>query len=386
MERGRKQVKLEGAGTAMRLGALMAIGLIMSGCASVKPFKPRANYPISLPKSAQSTPGTPNAPGAQPSLGDQALGKYKIGNPYQIDGVWYVPAEQPNYDEVGLASWYGDEFHAKQTANGELFDMNAFTAAHKTLPMPSIVEVTNLENGQKMQLRVNDRGPFVGDRIIDLSRAAASALGFGTKGLTKVRVRYVGPAKLLGQTDLASGDVGPPKMDMNAKADINPSVSANDNDLTTNPLSSAPPIPLPVPSVAPVVAPAIATAALPALPSIEASSSPPSSAPASAPVSSMSADIQPRVQPPQPSMPQPNPTISTGAYQVVVGAFASQTSAQNLVQQLAGFGLPGLVPIDRNGQTLYRVVVTGLANEAQAAMVQQRAVSLGLTDARLVRP
>lgn len=85
-------------------------------------------------------------------------------------------------------------------------------------------------------------------------------------------------------------------------------------------------------------------------------------------------------------MPQPNPTISTGAYQVVVGAFASQTSAQNLVQQLAGFGLPGLVPIDRNGQTLYRVVVTGLANEAQAAMVQQRAVSLGLTDARLVRP
>ncbi len=383
MERGRKQVKLEGAGTAMRLGALMAIGLIMSGCASVKPFKPRANYPISLPKSAQSTPGTPSAPGAQPSLGDQALGKYKIGNPYQIDGVWYVPAEQPNYDEVGLASWYGDEFHAKQTANGELFDMNAFTAAHKTLPMPSIVEVTNLENGQKMQLRVNDRGPFVGDRIIDLSRAAASALGFGTKGLTKVRVRYVGPAKLLGQSDLASGDVGPPKMDMNAKADINPSVSANDNDLTTNPLGSAPPIPVPsVPLAAPVVAPAIASAALPALPSMGASS--PSPAPAPAP--SLSADVQPRPQVSQPSMTQPSAQVSAGAYQVVVGAFASLTSAQNLVQQLAGFGQPGLVPIDRNGQTLYRVVVTGLANEAQAAMVQQRAVSLGLTDARLVRP
>ena len=147
----------------------------MSGCASVKPFKTRANYPITLPKSSQT------GQGAQPSLGDQALGKYKIGNPYQVDGVWYVPAEQPNYDEVGMASWYGDDFHSKLTANGEMFDMNAFSAAHKTLPMPSIVEVTNLENGQKMQVRVNDRGPFVGDRIIDLSRAAANALGFGAK-------------------------------------------------------------------------------------------------------------------------------------------------------------------------------------------------------------
>ena len=377
MERGRELAGNLGSGTALRLGALIAIGLIMSGCASVKPFKTRANYPITLPKMAQTTPG------GQPSLGDQALGKYKIGNPYQIDGVWYVPAEQPNYDEVGMASWYGDEFHAKQTANGELFDMNAFSAAHKTLPMPSIVEVTNLENGQKMQLRVNDRGPFVGDRIIDLSRAAATALGFGAKGLTKVRVRYVGPAKLLGQSDLASGDVGPPKMDMTAKAEINPSVSANDNYLTTNPLGSAPPIPMPsVPLAAPVVAPLIASAALPALPSIGASSPPP--APAAAP--SMSADVQPRPQMSQPSMSQPSQQVSAGAYQVVVGAFASLTSAQNLVQQLAGFGQPGLVPIDRNGLTLYRVVVTGLANEAQAAMVQQRAVSLGLTDARLVRP
>ena len=114
--------------------------------------------------------------------------------PYQIRGRWYHPEEQPHYDETGLASWYGDQFHGRPTATGERFDMNALTAAHKTLPLPGLVEVTNLANGRRVVLRVNDRGPFVDGRIIDLSRGAADALDLRRAGVGEVRVRYLGRA------------------------------------------------------------------------------------------------------------------------------------------------------------------------------------------------
>lgn len=120
----------------------------------------------------------------------------KIGNPYKIDGRRYVPRAEPDYDEKGIASWYGPQFHGRLTANGELFDMNRLTAAHKTLPLPSLVRVTNLENGKKAVLRLNDRGPFSGDRLLDLSRRAAEVLGTKDKGLGRVRVEYLGPADL----------------------------------------------------------------------------------------------------------------------------------------------------------------------------------------------
>lgn len=123
---------------------------------------------------------------------------YKVGRPYQIKGRWYHPAEDPAYDRTGVASWYGDDFHGRPTANGEIFDMRTMTAAHTTLPLPSMVEVTNLENGKRAIVRVNDRGPFAHNRIIDLSRAAARKLGFEKNGLAEVRVRYVGPAALPG--------------------------------------------------------------------------------------------------------------------------------------------------------------------------------------------
>lgn len=116
---------------------------------------------------------------------------YKIGNPYQIDGVWYYPAVDYTYDETGIASWYGEDFHTKVTANGDVYDMNALTAAHRTLPMPSFVEVTNLENGRTIQVKVNDRGPFARGRIIDLSRRSAQLLGFERQGTAKVRVRIL---------------------------------------------------------------------------------------------------------------------------------------------------------------------------------------------------
>lgn len=114
--------------------------------------------------------------------------------PYQVRGVWYTPRYDPNYDEKGVASWYGAQFHNLNTANGELFDMNRPSAAHKTLPLPCIVEVTDLDTGRKIRVRVNDRGPFVSGRIIDLSKAAAEQLGTARKGVARVRVRYLGPA------------------------------------------------------------------------------------------------------------------------------------------------------------------------------------------------
>lgn len=121
---------------------------------------------------------------------------YKLGEPYKIAGRWYAPREDKRYDRVGVASWYGKDFHGRLTANGEIFDMNRLSAAHPTLPLPSMVEVRNLENGRRAIVRVNDRGPFAEDRLIDLSRAAARALGFEGQGLARVRVRYVGPASL----------------------------------------------------------------------------------------------------------------------------------------------------------------------------------------------
>ncbi len=116
---------------------------------------------------------------------------YKVGNPYKINGQWFYPAVDYNYDEIGIASWYGPNFHGKKTANGEIFDQNKISAAHKTLPLPSIVNVTNLENGKSLIIRINDRGPFVRGRIIDLSKKAAEILGVLKIGTAKVNVKII---------------------------------------------------------------------------------------------------------------------------------------------------------------------------------------------------
>jgi rare lipoprotein A len=118
-------------------------------------------------------------------------GTYKVGQPYQIKGNWYSPREDYSYDETGIASWYGSDFHNGVTANGEVFNMNELTAAHKTLPLPSLARVTNLDNGRSIVVRVNDRGPFSGARIIDVSQRAAQLLGFEQQGTAKVRVQVL---------------------------------------------------------------------------------------------------------------------------------------------------------------------------------------------------
>lgn len=136
-----------------------------------------------------------------------AGGIYKVGKPYKIAGEWYYPRENTKYDNIGTASWYGPKFQGRRTANGEIFDMNLLTAAHPTLPMPVMVQVTNLENGRSMKLRVNDRGPFKKNREIDLSRRAAEILGFKDKGTARVRVKYLHRAPLYNQRgQLISGN------------------------------------------------------------------------------------------------------------------------------------------------------------------------------------
>ena len=119
----------------------------------------------------------------------------KIGQPYLVLGKWYYPKDDRDYDVTGVASWYGPGFHGLSTANGEPYDQDGITAAHKTLPLPCFVEVTNLENGRTLTVRINDRGPFVGERIIDLSRRSAQLLGIDRAGTAKVRVRRVFPER-----------------------------------------------------------------------------------------------------------------------------------------------------------------------------------------------
>lgn len=128
-------------------------------------------------------------------------GTYRVGNPYVVAGRVYVPEYDPHYRAEGLASWYGDDFHGRYTANGEIFDLNGITAAHPTMPLPSYARVTNLDNGHSIIVRVNDRGPYSRNRVIDVSVRAAKLLDFYRRGTTRVRVEYVGRAPMDGSDD-----------------------------------------------------------------------------------------------------------------------------------------------------------------------------------------
>ena len=158
----------------------------------------------STPKADESAPveSAQKAVASAPKIVAQAKpvrrggGYQKLGKPYRIAGKLYVPQRDPDYDQVGVASWYGRQFHGRLTANGERFDMNAIMAAHPTMPLPSYARVTNMANGRSIIVRINDRGPFAHNRVIDLSRKTASVLDFKSKGTAKVRVQFVGDAPL----------------------------------------------------------------------------------------------------------------------------------------------------------------------------------------------
>jgi rare lipoprotein A len=175
-----------------RLCVLVAGCFAFAGCSSpgrLGTFDPR--YGVSS-SPRLIAPGQPVPKGG---------GYYSVGTPYTVGGRTYVPSADPNYRAEGVASWYGEDFHGRQTANGEIFDMQSLSAAHTTMPLPSYARVTNLSNGKSVIVRVNDRGPYSSDRLIDVSVRTANLLGFYGSGLAPVRVEYVGPAPLEGSDD-----------------------------------------------------------------------------------------------------------------------------------------------------------------------------------------
>jgi rare lipoprotein A len=175
------------------MAAAGALCLLVANCAASNKFSSRVDpkYGVS------SSPRVVDFGEAVPKGG----GTYRVGKPYVVGGRTYVPEEDPNYRAEGLASWYGDAFHGRLTANGEVFDMTSLTAAHPTLPLPSYARVTNLANGKSVIVRVNDRGPYHGNRLIDVSNTAAKLLEFRDNGIGRVRVEYVGRAPLEGSDD-----------------------------------------------------------------------------------------------------------------------------------------------------------------------------------------
>jgi rare lipoprotein A len=176
-----------------RTAAAVALCLVLANCASSGKFASRLDPKYGVSSSPRVVEfGEPVPKGG---------GTYRVGKPYTVAGRVYVPEEDVNYHEEGLASWYGDDFHGRLTANGEVFDMGSLTAAHPTLPMPCYARVTNLSNGKSLVVRVNDRGPYHGNRLIDVSNKAAELLEFKGNGVARVRVEYVGRAPLEGSDD-----------------------------------------------------------------------------------------------------------------------------------------------------------------------------------------
>src|SRR5437773_7419757 len=191
----------------VRGAAAVATCLVLANCASSNKFAARVDPKYGVSSSPRVVAfGEPVPKGG---------GTYRVGKPYTVAGRVYVPEEDTDYREDGLASWYGNDFHGRLTANGEVFDMASLTAAHPTLPMPCYARVTNLSNGKSLIVRVNDRGPYHGNRLIDVSNRAAELLEFKNYGVARVRVEYVGRAPLEGSDDrqlvatLRSGEPAP---------------------------------------------------------------------------------------------------------------------------------------------------------------------------------
>lgn len=340
---------------ARRLGVLLLAGAGLCACAT-----PHPRLASHLP--------TPQAPSG-------AGGVYKVGEPYQVGGIWYVPREQPDYDVTGVASWYGDAFNQKPTANGEIFDMGGISAAHTTLPLPSMVEVTNLDNGRKLVVRVNDRGPFVGGRVIDLSHAAARELGYDQQGLARVRVRYVGPARALDASlRYAANTRTPPPQPMRAAPAYPPSATMPYAPSTS---AGAPPPAYSAPTMQASLPPPVTAVSSSPLPPIDA---PPQRLPA------VSAPVQLAARAPLQATPALPAPAQMAAFRIQAGAFSDPANAQRVASQLSSAGQAVIEPVQHNGATLYRVMLPGPAEQDEAWALRDRVVQLGFTDARVIPP
>lgn len=274
----------------------------------------------------------------------QVSGPYKIGKPYQVNGVWYYPQADYDYDETGIASWYGPGFHAKATANGETYDENDLTAAHKTLPMPSLVRVTNLENGRSIVVRINDRGPFVNNRIIDMSRRGAQLLGYEQTGTAKVRVEIMKDESIL----------------LAAKA------SSKGGDTI---------------SPRPTAAPAGAVQAQ-ALPPVGGGAASPAPLPAAQPQPSQQTALGSLLTPKLTGQVSVVPVKASSIY-IQAGAFLRQTNAQQLQRKLSSLGQTRITQFMLNQQRFYRVQLGPIASVEEADQLLQKLIDTGHPDAKI---
>jgi rare lipoprotein A len=295
-------------------------------------------------------------------------GYYRVGTPYEVNGVWYYPAVDYDYDRTGVASWYGPSYDGRLTANGEIFDMNGLSAAHPTLPLPSIVRVTNLANGRSLDLRVNDRGPFVDGRILDVSRHAAELLGFESAGIAPVRVRVlkrrsIEVAELAKEGIIANGA---------ALAEASPAVAP----VPFARVASAAPPQVETPAPAPVVAGAYPAAVAAPPPDSERA------AIATPPIRQNVSLTAYRLPPRPPAAPAA--FTPPGRIFVQAGAFSVPENAWRVRARIAGLATVRISAVTVNGTTIYRVRLGPFASVAQANRVLSRVVVGGYAGARLV--
>ena len=296
----------------------------------------------------------------------------KIGAPYMIKGVLYTPREQPGYDETGIASWYGPGFHGRKTANGETYNQNDITAAHATLPLPTNVRVTNLDNGRSLVVRVNDRGPFHDGRIIDLSARSAELLGFKGAGTARVRVQVLGPPTV---PDFAIAKAEPPPVPMPAPPPPTQPVAKPQEPKPSETVSIAmAPIANPEGELFSVVSelrpipdppPKLTSAAMKRASEIAAAAAALLISPAAA-----------AEAPPSP--------IAAAGYYVQAGTFADSANADALYRSLKAFGRAAIVPSESNGRWLYRVRIGPIASREEAGGILQDLMSRGITDAQVL--
>jgi rare lipoprotein A len=344
--------------------ALMALALAACGTTVTKPYAGGSQYRAGHPS-------------------------YRV-EPYQVNGVWYHPTVDYDYDQTGTASWYGEQFDQRYTSNGEIFDMNRVSAAHKTLPLPSVVQVTNLENGRALELRVNDRGPFVGERLIDVSRRAAQLLGFETKGTAQVRVQVLKEESIQVAAAAQRGEFGPVELAAAPVAAVAPRPAAPTRPAPPAQLAAAPPAASP-----PIEAPSMPAAAPPP-PAPPAPVEPPPAQVAAAEPAAVAPPPRPTVAsrigaalfPPAAAAPLEKSSLlavkPSGRIFVQAGAFAMRDNAARVQSRIAGLGAVQVVPASVNGTEVFRVRLGPLSSVEEADHLLARVVGSGYSGARIV--
>jgi rare lipoprotein A len=312
-----------------------------------------------------------------PSLGERLVpigqsapkggGVYRVGKPYELNGVQHYPREDPSYDRVGTASWYGELFHGRRTANGEIFDMERLSAASPTLPMPIYAKVTNLTNGRSIVVRVNDRGPFRSNRIIDLSRRSAEVLGFRERGTARVRVQYLRRAPLNGDDSYERRHLASQPWAQYAMRG-QPEPAARD--------------PVTVASIADAVMPRRAAKRSQPRPVslVEEEAEAYAERPRSNADTAMRTVRTVAVQPPAPS---PAGGSRNGP-SIVAGSFRNKDNADRALTLLGGVAQVEVTPITIGDDTFYRVRVGPFADRGEAEAALVRVTGAGYDGARIV--